>query len=278
MFTIIIPAYNAEKTITKTLSSLVTQTDSNFKVLLIDDQSNDNLLQKIEPFKQLLNLTYHRNEQNLGCGRSRGVGAELADTEYISFLDADDVLLPYTVALFNDAIERLPEVDVFVSDFYQQKDFTTFFILPEPFTWCHGKLYKKKFLEENGIKSNFVGTSEDAYFNAICLELGDCRKIPFPTMIWTQNFDSITHDPKRGYLEFFFSDYVRALRSAAEFVMDKDKVPSFIEKTTAYINYRLEREAPSFSQREREKAREELILYNNLLERVNKIKEKSPNE
>lgn len=272
MFTIIIPTYNAEKTITKTLSSLVSQTDSDFKVLLIDDQSNDNLLQKIEPFKQLLNLTYHRNEQNLGCGRSRGIGAELADTEYISFLDADDVLFPYTAALFNDAIKSLPEVDVFVSDFYQQKDLASFTMVEMPFTWCHGKLYKKKFLDDNNIKSNFVGTSEDAYFNAICLELGDCRKIPFPTMIWTQNFDSITHDPKRGYLEFFFSDYVRALRLAAEFVMDKGKIPSFIEKTTAYINYRLEREGPTFSEREKEKAREEIQLYNEMLERLKTFK------
>ena len=66
--TIIIPCYNSSKTIVRTLSSLSSQLDKNFKVVIIDDCSQDSneLLENINIFKNLLNITYHRTRENIG--------------------------------------------------------------------------------------------------------------------------------------------------------------------------------------------------------------------
>lgn len=98
MLKIIIPCYNCLETLPKTLASLLSQTDSDFLVHLIDDASTQDLSPIIEHFSQYLNIVVTRNETNVGCGMSRQVGIDNIDADYITFLDSDDVLMPYAVA------------------------------------------------------------------------------------------------------------------------------------------------------------------------------------
>ena len=264
--TIIIPCYNSSKTIVRTLSSLSSQLDKNFKVVIIDDCSQDSneLLENINIFKNLLNITYHRNSENIGCGNSRQVGVELCDTDYIMFLDSDDVLIPYAMTLFNNSIIKYPEIDLFVSDFYKEEN-NSISIVSQPYTWIHGKLYKRKFLKDNEIKLNFKGTSEDVYLNVICCTLGECIKIDTPTMIWCENKKSVTRDKTRGYTEFFLSDYIRAFRMAIQFCYEKGQIVPVILKQTNYINKRVTEGWKSFSEEEKSRIQLEFELYNNLL-------------
>ena len=104
MINVIIPAYNCSKTIGKTLSSLVAQTDSNFEVIVIDDSSTEDIKSIIDSYSDKLNIIYIRNEKNLGCGMTRQVGIDNATQKFITFLDSDDMFMPYTVETFNSII------------------------------------------------------------------------------------------------------------------------------------------------------------------------------
>ena len=71
MIDVIIPAYNCEKTLARTLSSLVAQTDSDFHTIVVDDCSTQDIKSIVNDFSKQLNITYIRNEANMGCGMSR---------------------------------------------------------------------------------------------------------------------------------------------------------------------------------------------------------------
>lgn len=90
--TVIVPAYNAEKTILRTIESLIKQTYQNFKIIVINDGSVDNTLEILSSIDDdRLTIV---NQNNMGVSYSRNKGIKLADTKYVAFLDADDEYLP----------------------------------------------------------------------------------------------------------------------------------------------------------------------------------------
>ena len=88
-FSIIIPVYNAEKYISKSIQSVQNQTYSNYELILIDDCSTDRSVSQIQNFQ---NLTLLENTEKLYAGGSRNRGILAATGDYILFLDADDCL------------------------------------------------------------------------------------------------------------------------------------------------------------------------------------------
>ena len=89
---IIIPAYNCEAYISRTLDSVVNQSYSNWECLVIDDCSQDNGANIIQKYQQLdIRIKYLRTENNMGAFGARNVGIENAIGDYICFLDADDI-------------------------------------------------------------------------------------------------------------------------------------------------------------------------------------------
>ena len=92
LISIITPLYNAENFISETISSIQSQTYSNWEVLIVDDFSTDFSPQIVEKLK-LADSRIHfiRNEVNKGAAFCRNLGTELAKGAYIAFLDADDL-------------------------------------------------------------------------------------------------------------------------------------------------------------------------------------------
>ena len=88
-FSIIIPAYNAEKEIDRALESIKKQTFNNYEIIVIDDCSTDNTYNKVKKYEDVKII---KNEKNLKAGGSRNKGLDVARGEYIIFLDADDYL------------------------------------------------------------------------------------------------------------------------------------------------------------------------------------------
>lgn len=87
---VIIPVYNAEKTIEIALKSVLNQTSENIQVILINDGSSDNtelILKKYED-KDVLVV----NQKNTGVSGARNTGIMRAEAEYLFFLDADDYI------------------------------------------------------------------------------------------------------------------------------------------------------------------------------------------
>lgn len=89
--TVVIPAYNAAKFIRETIKSVLTQTLSNFEVIVVNDGSTDGTQAVLDTFSDA-RLTVLRQD-NRGVSAARNAGLAVARAPYIFFLDADDILV-----------------------------------------------------------------------------------------------------------------------------------------------------------------------------------------
>lgn len=88
-FSIIIPCYNVEKSIDKTIESINIQTFRDFEVIFVNDGSLDNTLNIIKSYK--FNFSYKIIDQkNKKIGAARNIAINNCNGKYLSFLDADD--------------------------------------------------------------------------------------------------------------------------------------------------------------------------------------------
>lgn len=110
LISVIIPAYNAEKTIKETIKSVLTQTFSEFELIAINDGSKDATLEIISqiPDPRLKVISYN----NAGASVSRNRGFRQSVGEFIAFLDADDLWTPDKLEAQLAALKDRPECDV----------------------------------------------------------------------------------------------------------------------------------------------------------------------
>lgn len=183
---IIVPIYNAQKTIHRCMRSLLVQTYPFIEILLVENNSSDNsyeiCLQYAKEYESVkLYQTYSK-----GASAARNCGIQNAKGEYIVFVDSDD----YTKA---NSIERLvnsfeeSKCDLIISDFYYVigkeayhnhtgvygkmscKDYVNI-LMQQPQSFYHGvvwnKCYKASIIRENNIRFNeTMNVMEDFDFN-----------------------------------------------------------------------------------------------------------------
>ncbi|MDF5725065.1 MAG: glycosyltransferase family A protein [Rhizonema sp. PD37] len=91
LVSVIIPAYNAETFIARTLNSVLSQTYENIEILVVDDGSKDKTAEIIEQFAQKDNRIIFFNQANAGVAAARNLAIQNSRGEYIAPLDADDI-------------------------------------------------------------------------------------------------------------------------------------------------------------------------------------------
>ena len=117
MFSVIIPAYNSEKTIEKTLDSLQNQTKPELiqEVIIINDGSTDGTKDKVEQYKSrqdcILNIILY-NQQNAGVAAARNAGIRMATADYLAFLDSDDCWAPEKLEWQEKNLKENPQIDL----------------------------------------------------------------------------------------------------------------------------------------------------------------------
>ena len=95
LVSVIVPLYNKEKYIRRTLDYLIRQTYENWECILINDGSTDNSLNIIEEISQKYPDKFLViSQENSGQSGARNVGLSVAKGKYIAFLDADDIWHP----------------------------------------------------------------------------------------------------------------------------------------------------------------------------------------
>lgn len=91
LVSVVIPAYNAEKTIADCLDSVNDQTYPDIEIIVINDGSADQTLKLLEEYQRFsLRPLRIYTQKNAGPSVARNCGISLAKGEYIAFLDADD--------------------------------------------------------------------------------------------------------------------------------------------------------------------------------------------
>lgn len=90
LFSIIIPVYNLENYLPRCINSILSQTYSNFQIILINDGSTDLSPNICESYNEQYGCVTLINQKNKGVSTARNMGLEHAKGEYILFLDGDD--------------------------------------------------------------------------------------------------------------------------------------------------------------------------------------------
>ena len=110
---VVIPTYNAEKTIVETIGSVQSQTFTDFEILVINDGSTDSTLEVLKTIDddRLKVFTY----ENGGAPLARNRGISLASGEFIAFLDSDDLWLSDKLECQLAALKVSPETGLVYS-------------------------------------------------------------------------------------------------------------------------------------------------------------------
>lgn len=89
---IVMPAWNAEKTIGQAIQSVMDQTHENFELIVVDDGSDDGTLSIAKAYSERdCRIRVLENTKNLGVSQSRNNGVQAARYDWIAFLDSDDL-------------------------------------------------------------------------------------------------------------------------------------------------------------------------------------------
>jgi len=92
LVSIITPMFNNADVIEETIDSVLKQTYTNWELILVDDASSDNTIEKLVTITaQNSKIKLLRHKKNKGPAMARNLGTEMATGSYIAFLDADDL-------------------------------------------------------------------------------------------------------------------------------------------------------------------------------------------
>lgn len=121
VLSIVIPAYNSEKFIQRTLSSLLEQTacPECYEIILVDDGSTDATLEICRDFAGKYTNLRVKHQENKGVSAARNLGVSLARGKWITFVDSDDYVMPHYVQTM---ITTCPEAEYVIFDNYLEKN------------------------------------------------------------------------------------------------------------------------------------------------------------
>lgn len=160
MISVIIPVYNVEDYLHVCLNSVLKQSYQNFEIICIDDASTDSSLDILEYFSiKDSRIKILKNKSNQGPGLCRNKGLDIAEGEYIFFLDGDDWISLNTFELL---IKKVKNDD---SDFIMFKNMVFY-------------QENKKFGLESYYEMEFMEEFESKVFNHFDLDKTALFKIP----------------------------------------------------------------------------------------------------
>jgi glycosyltransferase involved in cell wall biosynthesis len=137
---VIVPAYNAEKTILETIQSIRAQTFSDFELIVINDGSSDRTVELLSTINDLRLKVFSYENGGLPVARNRGI--QRAKGEFITFIDADDLWKPHKLEAQLQALQAYPEAGVAYSWTAFIDENSSFLYAWEPLYW-QGNVYPK---------------------------------------------------------------------------------------------------------------------------------------
>lgn len=207
--TVIVPIYNAEKTLAKCLGSLEKQTYKEFELILINDGSKDKSLDILNEFKNT-NIDMDIkiiNQTNMGVAKTRNKGIVLAKHDFVMFVDNDDLFENDYIETYLRSIENT-ELDLVMGGYKRVNDTSVLFlgeIKEAPFSkyvvlapWA--KIYRKETLERYAIEFLDYAIGEDIYFNIkLYQHTKKIKIIPYLGYNWYFNEESVSNTGQVGF-------------------------------------------------------------------------------
>jgi len=113
-FSIIVPIYNVEKYLEKCIESIINQTYSNIEIILVDDGSTDNCPKICDEYREKDCRIKVLHKQNGGLSDARNEGLNIANGEYVLFVDSDDYLEKDACENFSAYLDK--SADILIGD------------------------------------------------------------------------------------------------------------------------------------------------------------------
>lgn len=241
MIDIVIPAYNAHKTIKKTLLSIMMQVNiDEINVYLIDDFSDYGYEKEINLFKDKMNINLFRLNKNRGPGFARQYGIEKSKAEYIIFMDSDDCFYDCFSAkkIYEKAIET--KCDIVVGDLAEIYN-DNIYIYTVGFDILHSKLYRRDFIVRNNISFPNMYNSEDLSFNNLAImSKPHIEYIDDIIYVYKRRKDSLTMDKdyyKKKHIKYYSKNLIWTINKAEKNNYDCCEISKVIVSSFAYLYY-----------------------------------------
>lgn len=184
---VIVPVYNAEKTIERCVTSILDQEFTDLELILMDDGSTDGTATILDAIASQDPRVHVVHKENTGVSDTRNAGLDLARGEWIQFLDADDWISPEATKLLVRSAEE-NDCDMVISDFYRvigdrvsrkgdidaegvlTREEYGDYMLENPADFYYGvlwnKLYRRDIIEEHELRMDVsLSWCEDFLFN-----------------------------------------------------------------------------------------------------------------
>ncbi|MEY2977560.1 MAG: glycosyltransferase family 2 protein [Prochlorotrichaceae cyanobacterium] len=162
LISIIVPTYNSERFIVKTINSALEQTFSNFELIIVDDCSRDQTVSIVERIEDS-RIRCFSHDVNIGIAANRNRGLAKATGQYVAFLDHDDLWLPDKLMMQLEALEQNPQASVAYS-WVHRIDEDGHLIRQHAHPHYTGNIYKKLLI------TNFLVTASNPLIRMDCLE------------------------------------------------------------------------------------------------------------
>ncbi|WP_372518637.1 glycosyltransferase family 2 protein [Candidatus Ruminimicrobiellum ovillum] len=221
---VIIPVFNTEKYIGNCINSIIGQTLKDIEIICVNDCSADNSLKILQDFsKRDIRIKIINLNENKGVSNARNTGMDIAQGEYIYFIDSDDWIDEnYLEEMLNKIKETNSDVIInanFVKEYDNKakKAYGTFNFLTRDFECFDSKiiqrffppviwtrLYKREYLNQYNFKFPSIKCgAEDIYFAYAC-DLMQDKSYVFkgPYHHYFQRQTSAMHSKERGFHYF----------------------------------------------------------------------------
>ncbi len=147
---VIIHTYNNEKFIVETIESVLNQTYRDYEIIVVDDGSVDGTHDALLPYMQ--QIRYHYKE-NGGIASAKNTGIRLSQTEFIAFLDHDDLWAPDKLKLQMECFNENPQVGLVYAKYTSFRDGKELRTKPEKgySGWIFKELLSKSFIQTSTV-------------------------------------------------------------------------------------------------------------------------------
>lgn len=202
---VIVPVYNAVSHLDVCISSIINQTYNNLEIILVDDGSTDNTLEKLNEYKEKYPQIKVYTKKNKGVAHTRNYGLSKATGYYIMFMDNDDYI-------DNNYVEKMVSFDDnsdydiinsgYVRETYDGKiifkrqlrddDVALYIQLA-----CWGKLYKHEYIKNYKFLESKI--ADDIYFNVLAYNNTDkIKTVSYSGYHWLFNDKSLSNTNNKG--------------------------------------------------------------------------------
>lgn len=168
LISIVIPIYNAAQYLEQCIKSILNQSNTNFELILINDGSTDNSLKICEEYAKIDQRIRIFTQTNQGVSAARNLGLKYSNGEWITFIDADDIIennyIPSldsrtsSLIILNWKELQTENIKEYLSEQYIKKESKISFLnehIHKDIIRCPwGKFYKKEIIDNHNIQFN----------------------------------------------------------------------------------------------------------------------------